>query len=209
MFVALLALLFFLVPFAEIFVIVEMTRIFGNINTVLLMVLLSSIGAWLVKREGLGAWGKVTRGIRAGRIPTADVVDGFVLLIAGVLMLTPGFITGTIGLVVCIPPVREVVTALVLDLVRARGSERFRLLAEADAAGSNFTRSPFASAPFTAPRPYRRPEDSAPSGPSGPSPTAAAAPTTRSGRWSRDDIIDVEGEEWFLDEEPLGEIGPA
>ena len=206
MLVALLALVFFMVPFAEIFVIVEMSRIFGNVNTIVLMVLFSSVGAWLIKREGLGAWGKVTKGIRAGRIPTADVVDGFVLLVAGILMFTPGFITGTIGLLMCIPPVREVTGGLVLDQVRARGTQRFRLMAEADAAGSNFTRSPFASAPFSTPRPYRRPEDPPPP-PSGSA--AGPPPAATTSRWSRDDIIDVEGEEWYLDEEPLGEIGPA
>lgn len=206
-------------PFAEIFVIVEMTRIFGNVNTLLLMVLLSSVGAWLVKREGLGAWSKVTNGIKAGRIPTADVVDGFVLLIAGVLMLTPGFITGTVGLLVCIPPVREIVRELVQDQLRARGSRRFRLIAEADAAGASFTRTPFGQAPFSATRPYRRPDETTSQAPPDvASPPRDPQPHQRSeqsaaqppaGRWSRNDIIDVEGEEWFLDDQPIGEIGPA
>lgn len=185
-----------------------MTRIFGNVNTVLLMVLLSSVGAWLVKREGLGAWGKVTHGIKAGRIPTADVVDGFVLLIAGVLMLTPGFITGTIGLLICIPPVREVVSELVQDQLRARGSQRFRLIAQADAAGASFTRTPFSHGTTTTPRSYRRPDETTTTT-ADPTPPAQETASAGRARWSRNDIIDVECEEWFLDEEPIGEIGPA
>lgn len=197
MLVAVLAVVFFLVPFAEIFVIVKMSAVFGNVNTVLLMVVLSSAGAWLVKREGLDAWRKVTAGVRAGRIPTAHVIDSFVLMAAGVLLLTPGFITGVIGLLLTVPPVREVVGVVVTDRFKSRFARRHSVVDAAHHAARP-------TSPFHGPRAYQRPEEAAPAPPPGsPRTNGSPAPT-----WSRD-IIDVEGEEWYLDEKPLGEIGPA
>jgi UPF0716 protein FxsA len=93
-------------------------------TTVLLLILLSAGGAWIVKREGLMALRRLQGNVRAGHFPTSDVVDGFLILAAGALLLPPGFITGALGLLLVIPPVRRLAGRFVSDAVRVRIAER-------------------------------------------------------------------------------------
>lgn len=118
--VLILTVLFVAVPIAEIVVILKVSSIIGNEGTILIMILFSAAGAWLVKREGLEAVRRIRNGLKAGRMPTADVVDGFLILAAGVLMMTPGFVTDVCGLLLVCPPVRSAARNLVTRLLRNR-----------------------------------------------------------------------------------------
>ena len=80
---------FFAVPFIEILVIIEIGTRIGWDTTVTMLVVLSAGGAWLVKREGFDSWRRVQTGLNQGRMPTSDVVDAFLVLTAGVLLLCP------------------------------------------------------------------------------------------------------------------------
>ena len=101
--------LFIGVPFAEIYVLLQVGDAIGVVNTLGLLILISVVGAWLAKREGLGVLRRMQRSIDAGRVPGTELVDGFLILLAGALMLTPGFLTDILAILLLLPPVRAVV----------------------------------------------------------------------------------------------------
>jgi UPF0716 protein FxsA len=101
--------LFIGVPFAEIYVLLQVGQTIGPVNTIGLLILISVVGAWLAKREGLGVLRRMQRSIDSGRVPGAELVDGFLILLAGALMLTPGFLTDILAILLLLPPVRAVV----------------------------------------------------------------------------------------------------
>ena len=104
-----LVVLFIVVPFAEIYVLLQVGHAIGVANTLGLLLLVSVVGAWLAKREGLGVIRRMQRSIEAGRVPGAELVDGFLILLAAALMLTPGFLTDIVAIFLLLPPVRAVV----------------------------------------------------------------------------------------------------
>ena len=101
--------LFIGVPFAEIYVLLQVGHAVGVVNTLALLILISVVGAWLAKREGLGVLRRMQRSIDSGRVPGTELVDGFLILMAGALMLTPGFLTDILAVLLLLPPVRAVV----------------------------------------------------------------------------------------------------
>jgi UPF0716 protein FxsA len=104
-----LIVLFIGVPFAEIYVLLQVGQAVGVLNTLVLLVLISVVGAWLAKREGLGVFRRMQRSIDARRVPGTELVDAFLILLAGALMLTPGFLTDILAILLLLPPVRAVV----------------------------------------------------------------------------------------------------
>jgi UPF0716 protein FxsA len=109
---ALLALAFLVVPIIEIAVIVKVGEAIGVLNTVGLLILSSIVGSWLMKREGLGVLRRIQASMNAGRVPGKELVDGFLILFGGALMLAPGFLTDIAGMALLLPPVRAGVRRL-------------------------------------------------------------------------------------------------
>ena len=103
---ALLVVLFLVVPFVELFVIIQVGQAIGALPTVAVLVLVSVVGAWLVKREGLGVLRRARARMRSGEVPGAELTDGVLILFAGALLLTPGFLTDVLGILLLLPPVR-------------------------------------------------------------------------------------------------------
>src|SRR5207237_3369238 len=87
--------------------------VLGVLDTLVLLVVISMAGAWLVKREGIGVLRRIREQSRAGVVPGKELVDGGLILLAGALMLTPGFITDAVGLLLLLPPVRAGLRAVV------------------------------------------------------------------------------------------------
>lgn len=112
------------VPVVELIVIVQMAGVIGVLPTVLSLVLISAAGAWLVKREGLGAIRRVQNQIARAEIPTDGLVDGLLVLLAGAMLVFPGFVTDTFGLILLVPPVRSLVRRVVIKRFRARVAGR-------------------------------------------------------------------------------------
>ncbi len=90
----LLFLLFIVVPIAELYVIIKVAQNTGVFNSILLLILVSFIGAWLVRAQGIGIIQKIKTQLTMGQIPNKELVDGGLVLFAGALMLTPGFMFG-------------------------------------------------------------------------------------------------------------------
>jgi UPF0716 protein FxsA len=117
---ALFVLVFLVVPLVELYVLIQVGSAIGALPTIALLVVMGVVGGWLMKREGLGVIRRVQAQLRSGRVPTTEVVDGFLILFGGALMLTPGFLSDALGLALLIPPVRAVVRAGLARRLRRR-----------------------------------------------------------------------------------------
>ena len=117
----LLVLLFIVVPIAEIYVIIQVGQAIGALWTILILIADSIIGARLLSWQGRRAWLRFQEAVAAGRLPHREVIDGVLIIMGGAFLLTPGFITDVLGLVLLIPPSRAVVRrALAATIVRGR-----------------------------------------------------------------------------------------
>lgn len=118
-------LLFFVVlPIVELAVIIQVGHAIGVLNTIGLLLLVSLVGSWLVKREGLAVWRRFQEQVHAGAVPGKEVADGVMILLAGALLISPGFVTDVFGVFLLLPPVRAVVRAALLRRT-ARRVRRF------------------------------------------------------------------------------------
>ena len=116
----LLVVLFVLVPIVELAVIIQVGQAIGVVETLLLMVVVSVAGAWLVKREGIGVWRRAQRQLDTGVMPGRELVDGVLIMVAGALLLLPGFVSDCLGILLLLPPVRALVRGLVIRRLRTR-----------------------------------------------------------------------------------------
>ncbi|HET7761753.1 MAG TPA: FxsA family protein [Phycicoccus sp.] len=96
------------VPVVEIAVIVAVGRAIGGWQTLLLLVLESLLGAWIVKREGGRAWTALREALRSGSMPSRQLADAALVLIGGTLLLTPGFVTDIAGFFFILPVTRPI-----------------------------------------------------------------------------------------------------
>jgi UPF0716 protein FxsA len=118
----------FVLFIAELYVMVQVAVRIGVLETIALLVLMPVLGIWLVKRGGLAIFRRLHATLEAGGIPHKEVIDGFLLLFAGVLLIVPGFITGAVGLLLLLPPVRIAVRTLLLRSFKRRTSLAFRVV---------------------------------------------------------------------------------
>lgn len=112
--------LFVALPFAELAVIVAAADAIGLGWTFLALIAMSVAGAWLVRREGSAIWRRANDELRAGRMPARELLDGALALLGGALLLTPGFITDALGLVLLFPPTRALLRPLVVAFMARR-----------------------------------------------------------------------------------------
>src|SRR3954464_2132916 len=96
--VGLLALAFLIVPLLELAVIIKVGAAIGVLNTIGLLILSSIVGSWLMKREGLGVLRRIQGQLAVGQVPGKELVDAFLILFGGALMLAPGFLTDIAGM---------------------------------------------------------------------------------------------------------------
>lgn len=144
MFVVVLLLLLVVAPLAELFVIFQVADVLGGWQTLGLLVVESAVGAWLLKRQGLSTMGKISAALGSGRMPGPELVDGFLILVAGALMLAPGFVGDVIGYLLLIPPTRALVRGPLQR--RFEAGKHGRLFTMAGSGGGRFVR-PFRAGP--------------------------------------------------------------
>ncbi len=104
-----LLLLFTLVPAVELALLIVIGQHLGVLPTVALILITGLIGAWLARREGARTWREFRASLGAGRVPAEELQQGLAILVGGALLLTPGFVTDLFGLVLLLPPSRQVV----------------------------------------------------------------------------------------------------
>lgn len=103
----LLMVLFILLPLIEIYLLIQVGSALGAIPTILLLVLAGIAGALMVRFQGLATLFRVRASMARGELPGMALLEGLVLLVAGVLLLTPGFFTDIIALFTLIPSLRR------------------------------------------------------------------------------------------------------
>jgi UPF0716 protein FxsA len=115
-----LILVFLVAPLVELAVIVQVAGTIGVLNTLGLLIAVSVLGAWLARREGLGVVRRLQTALDRGQVPSTEVADGGLILLAGALMIAPGFISDVLALLLLIPPTWAVIRVPVLRYVARR-----------------------------------------------------------------------------------------
>jgi len=139
-----LFLLLIVVPIVELAVLIQVAGVIGVLPTVGLVVASSLIGFWLMKAEGLGVLRRMQAQVAEGQMPATEVVDGVLVLLGGLLMVLPGFISSIVGLLLLLPPVRALLRPVVLARARRRidrGQARF-VAFTTSSAGAGFPPGP-------------------------------------------------------------------
>jgi UPF0716 protein FxsA len=116
----LLLFLFVVVPLVEIYVIIQVGQAIGPWWTILLLILDSILGTWLVRHEGSRAWQALRDALDSGRMPARELADGALILIGGTLMLAPGFVTDAFGILMILPVTRPLFRGLLTRVVASR-----------------------------------------------------------------------------------------
>ena len=98
-----LFLLFVLVPLVDLYVLVRIGQILTFGPTVAIVVLTGIVGASLARRQGLRTLARINAEIQAGRMPAGELADGLLILLAGAVLITPGFLTDGLGLLLLVP----------------------------------------------------------------------------------------------------------
>ena len=124
----LLVLLFLVAPLVELAVIVQVAGAVGVLNTIGLLIAVSLVGAWLAKREGLITLRRIQLALGRGEIPSREVADGALILMAGALMIAPGFISDVVALLLLFPPTRAVIRPVVVRSLAKRGRARVTVM---------------------------------------------------------------------------------
>jgi UPF0716 protein FxsA len=118
------------IPVAELYVILQVSQQVGVLETIALLVLISAVGAWLLKQQGLATWARLQRTLAEGRVPGKELTDGALILFGGALLLTPGFLTDIVGIVLLFPVTRAAVKRAARPLLARwahRKSPAFRI----------------------------------------------------------------------------------
>ncbi|XQW85463.1 FxsA family protein [Thalassotalea piscium] len=102
-----LFLLFILIPIIEISVLMKVGAWFGLWPTIAIVIITAWLGAKYVKQQGLATLNSLQNKMAQGQMPSDEIVEGLLLLVAGVLLVTPGFVTDLLGLLLLLPLIRK------------------------------------------------------------------------------------------------------
>lgn len=115
-----LLLLFILVPLAELYLFLTLGKHIGIGPTLAIIILTAFLGAALTRSQGARALSNFRRATAEGRLPAREALDGLLILLAGAVLLTPGFLTDTVGFLLLIPPARAVIRTALGNYLRKR-----------------------------------------------------------------------------------------
>jgi UPF0716 protein FxsA len=112
--------LFIVLPLAELYVILKVGDAIGVPWTILLLAADSILGAALLRSQGRAVWRRFNQALAAGRMPHHEVQDGVLVIFGGAFLITPGFITDVIGVLLLLPPTRALIRRLGMRTLRRR-----------------------------------------------------------------------------------------
>lgn len=116
----LLLVAFVVVPLLEIFVLIQVGQVIGAWWTILLLIADSILGTWLIRREGGRAFAALRSALNSGQMPAKELADGALILIGGTLMLSPGFVTDLLGILLILPFTRPLARRALTGVVTRR-----------------------------------------------------------------------------------------
>jgi UPF0716 protein FxsA len=126
--VLVLVLVFLVAPIIELYVIVRVAESIGISETILLLLAISFLGVWFAKMAGLGTLARLRTRVRSGGVPSVEIIDGALVLLACALLIAPGFISDGLAILLLLPPTRAAVRTLVLRQIAAGDSVLSRLV---------------------------------------------------------------------------------
>jgi UPF0716 protein FxsA len=115
-----LAALFIIGPLLELALLIQVGKVIGTWNTVLLVLITGALGAYLAKREGFRTFFTLRYKLERGILPAEEILDGALILAAGLMLITPGIITDLFGCGLLIRPVRELVKRELKKRIKTR-----------------------------------------------------------------------------------------
>jgi UPF0716 protein FxsA len=118
--VPLLFLAFLVVPLVELYVLIQVGQAIGALPTIVILLADSLIGAMLMRSQSRAAWQRFLTASRSGKVPAREVVDGALVIFGGALLLTPGFVTDILGVLLLLPPTRALVRRYLVKGVAVR-----------------------------------------------------------------------------------------
>jgi UPF0716 protein FxsA len=124
-----LILLFTIVPLAELFILIKIGSHIGGFNTILLVFMSAMLGALLAHRQGLRTLQQIQLSLSQGQIPAEELIDGVLILVGGILLVTPGVLTDLFALVLLFPSTRTYFKRWLrrrFDRMRAAGDVRLQ-----------------------------------------------------------------------------------
>ena len=104
-----LVLLFIVVPIAELALLIQVGQLIGVWWTILLLIADAMLGSWLLRTQSRAAWRRFNDALADGRVPHREVVDGVLVIFGGAFLITPGFLTDIVGVMLLLPPTRSVI----------------------------------------------------------------------------------------------------
>jgi UPF0716 protein FxsA len=133
-------LLVLLIPFVEIYLLLKVGGIIGAFPTIFLVVLTAVLGTWLLRQQGFATFQRLQENLAKGTIPAYEMIEGPIILVGGVLLLTPGFITDILGFACLIPQLRRKIAQYIIEnhLVQAGGHYQWGKPKEKDALEGEF-----------------------------------------------------------------------
>lgn len=111
-----LFLLFTVLPALEIFLLINVSHSLGGINTFYIVLLTGFFGAYFAKSQGRELFNKVQLSLSQGQMPTSEITEGLLVLVGGILLVTPGFITDIVGLSCIIPGPRHIIKLVIIKI---------------------------------------------------------------------------------------------
>jgi UPF0716 protein FxsA len=118
--VGLLVVALIIVPLVEIYLLVQVGQVIGALPTIVLLLAMSLLGAYLLRREGSRTWKAFRTAMGSGRLPAQEVADGALVIFGGALLLTPGFATDLLGLACVLPVTRAGLRRVLTRVVAVR-----------------------------------------------------------------------------------------
>ena len=115
-----LFLIFSLIPVIELALLIKVGSFIGALNTIIIVILTAIIGAWLVRMEGLGVMYRIQKNMQEGIFPAEELINGAMILVAGAMLLTPGFFTDIIGFLMVFPVSREFIKKIARRYIKKK-----------------------------------------------------------------------------------------
>lgn len=112
--------IFVVVPFVEIYLLIQLGQVIGAWWTILVLVADGVLGSYLMRREGRRAWAALQEALSSGRMPAKELADGALILIGGTLLVTPGFVSDVFGLFAVLPMTRPVARRVLARVIARR-----------------------------------------------------------------------------------------
>lgn len=115
-----LFLIFAVIPVIELALLIKIGSVIGTLNTIIIVILTAVVGAYMVKLEGMTVIYRIRENMQQGIFPTEELINGMMILMAGALLLTPGFFTDVIGFLMVFPVSRSVIKRIARRYIKRR-----------------------------------------------------------------------------------------